>query len=114
MSSAKYRMRIHRLFHLCLFLLLALAFNACADTPYWIWHDSKGHPSKTNETCFLRKVFAVETQPAKALLTVSAADEATVYLNGHQVAHAKDYSKPVLEDVTTAIKKGNKMLTIRA
>src|SRR6266853_6180210 len=49
MSSPKYRMRIHRLFHLCLFLLLAFAFNAWADTPDWIWHDSKGAPVKTNE-----------------------------------------------------------------
>src|SRR6266481_2123007 len=114
MSSPKYRMRIHRFAHLCLFLLLALAFNACADTPYWIWHDSKAQPVKTNETCFLRKIFAVESQPGKALLTISAADEATVYLNGHEVARAKDYTKPVLEDVSNAIKKGHNILAIRA
>ncbi len=107
-------MRIYRLLHLWLFLLPAFAFNACADTPFWIWHESKGQPIKANDVCFLRKTFATETLPNKALLTISAADEATVYLNGHEVARAKDYTKPVLEDVSNAIKKGHNILGIRA
>ena len=107
-------MRIHRSVHLYLFLLLALAFNACADTPNWIWHGSKGQSVKTDEVCFLRKIFGVESLPGKAVLTISAADEATVYLNGHEVARCNDYSKPALEDVTSAIKKGNNILAIRA
>src|SRR2546426_8557563 len=86
-------------------LLLALSSHVCADSPLWIWHDNQGAAIQTNEVCFLRKIFRVETKPAKAVLSVAAGDEATVYLNGRQVARAEDYDKPTVEDVTDDIKK---------
>ncbi len=51
--------------------------------------------------------------PAKAFLRVAADDEAIVYLNGKEVAHPKDYDKPIYEDVTTQVKKGRNVLAIR-
>src|SRR5436190_11078119 len=101
-------------FSLSIPLLLVLSLGSYADTPNWIWHGHKGAAIQTNEICFLRKTFHLETKPAKALLTVAAGDEATVYLNGRQVARAEDYDKPTLKDVTSETKRGENVIAIRA
>jgi len=49
----------------------------------------------------------METLPNKALLTISAADEATVYLNGHEVARAKDYTKTLFWKMSVTPSKGH-------
>src|SRR5205823_759938 len=101
-------------FWLSIPFLLVLSLSSYADTPNWIWHDHTGAAIQTNEVCFLRKAFRLETKPAKAVLTVAAGDEATVYLNGRQVARAEDYDKPTLKDITTETKRGENVIAIRA
>src|SRR6266513_1226509 len=101
-------------FSLSIPLLLVLRFSSYADTPNWIWHDHKGAAIQTNEVCFLRKTFHLETKPAKTVQTVAVGAEATVYLNGRQVARSEDYDKPTLKDVTSEAKKGENVIAIRA
>ena len=95
-------------------LLLALGFNTFAETPHWIWHENHGTEVATNEVCFLRKNFSLATNPNKALLSVAVGGEATVYINGREVTHARDYDKPAFEDVSGAIVKGHNIIAIRA
>src|SRR5213082_3539401 len=76
----------------CLFLP---TLAARAENPHWIWHDNHGTPIQTNEVRFFRKTFFATNVPSKVFLRVVADDEAVVYLNGKEVAHPKDYAKPV-------------------
>src|SRR6266566_7681944 len=87
----------------CLFLLPILAQ---AENPHWIWHDNKGAAIQPNEVRFFRRTFMLASQPAKALLSVAADDEAVVYINGKEVANPKESAKPVYDDVTSQLRKG--------
>src|SRR6266478_4232280 len=95
-------------------LLLAHSFNSIAETPHWIWQENHGGAAQPNELCFLRKNFSLATKPNKALLSIAVGGEATVYVNGQEVAHAKDYDKPAFEDVSSAVVKGQNIIAIRA
>src|SRR6266487_1592360 len=94
----------------CLFLF---PIFARAENPHWIWHNNKGAAIQTNEVRYFRRTFTLASRPAKALLSVAADDEAVVYLNGKEVANPKDYAKPVCEEVTSELKKGQNVLAIR-
>src|SRR6266404_7723789 len=93
-----------------IYLLFVLCFSVSGDTPHWIWRGNQSGAIQPDEACFLRKTFRVETRPEKALLSIAADDEATVYINGHQVAQPKGYDKPTTEDVTRDIKTGENII----
>src|SRR5438093_1212574 len=93
----------------CLFLF---PLFARADNPQWIWHDNKGGDIQHNEVRFFRKTFTVSAKPREALLSV-AAEEATVYLNGKEIAQPREFSKPVYDDLANEIKKGTNVIAIR-
>jgi len=94
-------------------LLAFFTFTLCAETPHWIWRGSKGAPIQPEETCFLRRTFRAETKPDKAVLTIAADDEATIFINGREIIRPKGYDKPAVEDVTRDIKKGENVIAIR-
>jgi putative heme-binding domain-containing protein len=94
----------------CLLLLPPLA---SAENPCWIWHDNHGAPIQPDEVRFFRKSFHISSAPTKVSLSIAADDEATVYINGAEVARPKDYAKPTIEDVTEFIRKGDNVLAIR-
>jgi hypothetical protein len=79
--------------------------GAWADTQ-WIWHDNKGQAIKPDEVCFLRKTFRLD-QTGEGSPSISADDEATVYLNGRQVASPTGFDKPAIEDVSSDLRKEN-------
>jgi putative heme-binding domain-containing protein len=95
-------------------LSLLCPFLLQAENPHWIWHDNKGAAIKPDEVRYFRKTFNVAGKPGKAQLSVAADDEAIVYLNGKEVAKPKNYDKPSYEDVSSALKKGQNVLAIRA
>src|SRR5690349_15069309 len=98
-------------FALCFFLLLP--FCAAAENPHWIWHDNHGKAIQTNETRFFRKAFRVARRLQKATLSVAADDDATVYINGKKVAEVSGYDKPVYQDITDDINRGENVIAIR-
>src|SRR5882672_314719 len=85
------------------FLLLVVA--AHAENPHWIWHDNHGAAIQTNEVRYFRKTFEAKGRFNKVLLSAAADDEATIYINGKEVAHPRDFSKPAYEDVTSQVQK---------
>src|SRR6185436_13294400 len=95
-------------------LLLFVPSLLLADNPRWIWHDNKGAAIKPDEVRYFRKTFTVPGKASKANLSVAADDEAVVYLNGKQVAKPKDFDKPVYEEVSSALRKGENVLAVRA
>src|SRR5438132_7271265 len=99
-ASVKCHMRkfIVALGSCCLFHL------ASAENPSWIWHDNHGAAIQPDEVRFFRKTFRVSNLPMNASLSIAADDEATVYINGSEVARPKDYAKPTYEDVSDLIR----------
>src|SRR6266850_3647136 len=114
-ASAKYHMRKSSLLRpLCPLVCLPLfCLLASAENPHWIWHDNKAVAIKPDEVRFFRKTFHLAAKPSKAPLSVAADDEAVIYINGKEVAHPKDYAKPVHEDVASQLHKGENVIAIR-
>jgi putative heme-binding domain-containing protein len=100
-------------FCLTLVNLLLLCVTAHAENPQWIWHDNHGAAIQTNEVRYFRKTFEAKPRFNKVLLSAAADDEATIYINGKQVAHPKDFSKPAYEDVTSQVKRGRNVIAVR-
>ncbi len=90
-----------------------LSLTARAENPHWIWHDNHGAPIRTNEVRYFRKTFEAKGRLTKAMLSAAADDEATVYVNGKEVARPKDFNKPVYEDVTSQVKPGRNVIAVR-
>ena len=86
---------------------------ARAENPQWIWHDNHGKAIQTNEVRYFRKTFEAKGKFNKVLLSAAADDEASIYINGKEVAHPKEFSKPVYEDVTSEVKPGQNVIAVR-
>jgi putative heme-binding domain, Pirellula/Verrucomicrobium type len=95
------------------FLLLLVAVSAQAENPQWIWHDNHGAAIQPDEFRYFRKTFEAKGRFNKVLLSAAADDDATIYINGKEVAHPKDFSKPVYEDVTSQVKAGRNVIAVR-
>jgi putative heme-binding domain-containing protein len=94
--------------------LLLLTAAARAENPQWIWHDNHGAAIQTNEVRWFRKTFEAKGRFTKVELSAAADDEATIYINGKEVAHPKDFDKPTYQDVTTQVKPGRNVIAVRA
>ncbi len=93
--------------------LLASLTPTQAQTPEWIWHDNKGQAPTDNEVRFFRKMFKVDGEVTKAILTVAGDDRATAFLNGKQVVANRGWSQATTGLVTKDIKSGENVLAIR-
>jgi putative heme-binding domain-containing protein len=82
-----------------------------ADTPQWIWStNSDAEP----QTVWFRKVFPTPPYMWNARLTLSADDEAEVFLNGKPVAVCTDWNQPVRAEVSMRLHHGTNVLGVRA
>src|SRR5437879_3254901 len=108
-ASIIHHMRFRLSLPLILFVLFLVA-PALAENPHWIWHDNQGAKIQVGETRFFRKTFTLNTVPTRADISVSADDEAEVYLNGKKVAEPKDWRKPTYENVTRHLRKGENVI----
>lgn len=100
--------------HLLPVLTLLLATSAQAQTPEWIWHPNEGKAPASGEVRLFRKTFTIQDKIAKAGLAVAADNQATVWLNGEQVATSDSHEHASIADVTGRIKTGDNQLAIRA
>src|SRR5262245_1854967 len=87
-------------------LCLLVPLSTLAENPRWIWHPNKGQPIRTNETRYFRKTFRVDQTPRTATLSVSADDEAVVYLNGREIAKCSNFKEPARETITEDLQMG--------
>lgn len=94
-------------------MLLVLSLAARAENPQWLWHDNHGKAIQPDDVRYFRKTFDVTNRFTKVLLSAAADDEATIYINGKEVAHPKDFQKPAYEDVTSAVKRGQNVIAVR-
>src|SRR3954468_24891459 len=94
--------------------LLLFSATARAENPLWVWHDNHGAAIQTNEVRWFRKTFEAKGRFTKVELSAAADDEATIYINGKEVAHPKDFDKPTYQDVTTQVKPGRNVIAVRA
>jgi putative heme-binding domain-containing protein len=95
-------------FLLTLFFVVA----ASAQTPEWIWF---GEASQTNATTvYFRKTFRTPPLIWNSRLTVSADDQAEVFLNGISVAKCIDWQRPSRSEVTVRLNQGENVIAIKA
>lgn len=82
-----------------------------AQTPEWIWSDSK--PAAAGATRFFRKVFTVGFEPREARLVATGDDELTIYVNGREVGRSTHWKQPVSVDATGFLRMGTNILAVR-
>jgi putative heme-binding domain-containing protein len=92
-------------------LLSTAATNA--ENPRWIWHDDHGAKIQQDEVRYFRRTFEYNGRLTKATLSIAADDEATVYINGKEVARPKGWEKATYKDVTGEVKRGRNIIAIR-
>lgn len=102
-----------RLISSVLLLIGASVNSSSSQTPEWIWHDNNGVAPKENEVRLFRRTFNVDVASSRAVLTVAGDDQATVFLNGRQVAANRGWEKPVIVNVTREIKEGENVIGVR-
>ncbi|MAF64457.1 MAG: heme-binding protein [Planctomycetes bacterium] len=76
--------------------------------PQWIWASSR--PGET-EVAWVHRRFELPGEPESATLWGACDNALAVYLNGCHVAESDDWSRPVLVDVTDALRPGTNSLT---
>ncbi|HEX7861675.1 MAG TPA: c-type cytochrome [Verrucomicrobiae bacterium] len=90
-------------------LVAAVAWPAFAQTPEWIWH---GETNAT--TVYFRKAFRSPPLLWNSRLTVSADDEAEVFLNGVSIARCTDWRRPSRSEVTVRLNQGDNVIAVKA
>ncbi|MGZ8901691.1 MAG: hypothetical protein ACXW3Z_16490, partial [Limisphaerales bacterium] len=83
-----------------------------AQTPEWIWH---GEGADTNATTvYFRKTFRTPPLIWNSRLTVTADDQAEVFLNGVSVARCIDWQRPSRSEVTVRLNQGENVIAVKA
>ena len=94
-------------------LFISASLAADAPKPQWIWHPNGGNTATNGETRFFRKTFALEGKVQKAVLAVAADNSAEVFLNEKMTMNARGYERATYTDVTSQLKTGENLLSIR-
>lgn len=92
-------------------VLSSLVTLAQAQTPEWIW--STKTPGAEDVVLF-RKVFTVPENLGQASLLVAGDNEATVWINGRQVARNTDWNQASKANVSRQLKPGQNVIAIEA
>jgi putative heme-binding domain-containing protein len=79
------------------------------QTVFWIWH-----PNTNTPTAYFRKNFRTPPQTWNARLTITADDQATVFLNGVSVARCTDWRNPSRGEVSVRLNQGENVIAVRA
>lgn len=100
-------------YRLVMFSLALSSFIALvqAQTPEWIW--SSKSPG-AEEVVFFRKVITVPENLGQAILVVACDNEATVWVNGKQVARNTEWSKASRANVSRQLKAGPNVIAVEA
>jgi len=93
-------------------LLVTTFCQVSAQT--WIWQPATNTTAGAEETVYFRKTFRTPPLTWNARLTVSADDEAEVFLNGVPVVNCRRFSEPARAEVSTRLNQGENVLAVRA
>lgn len=102
------------------FNLLNLAFLACAlfiptvtargQVPQWIWHAQ----TNNSQPVFFRKTFRTPPLLWNARLALSADDQASVFLNGVEIARTEKWNEPIRAEVSVRLNQGENVIAVQA
>jgi putative heme-binding domain-containing protein len=89
-------------------------FFACGicvrgQTPQWIWHQDTNVGS-----AYFRKSFRTPPLIWNARLTLSADDNAEVFLNGVAIARCESWDRPLRSEVTVRLNQGENVIAVQA
>lgn len=79
----------------------------------WIWSNDLA-ASPPDEKLTFRKTFKLPTEAVHGIVVFAADNEATVFVNGKPAATCADWTRPVLELVTTDLRKGANEIVVTA
>lgn len=96
--------------------LLAAAFSSSlpAQTPDWIWYAAPEDGTNHEGVVHFRKSFRTPPELWNSRLTVSADDEAEVFLNGVSIARCGRWDRPLRTEVTVRLNQGENVIAVRA
>ena len=75
----------------------------------WIWHQGK-----TGKKSQLRKTLKLTEVPVSARLVATCDNAFVMKVNGVKVASSRDWQKPVVADLTKALRKGDNLIEVDA
>jgi len=79
----------------------------------WIWSNDLA-ASPPDEKLTFRKAFELPAEPVHAVVVFAADNEATIFINGKQAANSTDWTRPIMEIVTSDLRKGTNEIVVTA
>jgi len=80
----------------------------------WIWSRADAASAAPPGRVYFRKTVVLKDKPTRASAIVACDNSFTFYVNGHEAASGKDYTRPVTKDVTRWLKAGTNVLAVLA
>jgi putative heme-binding domain-containing protein len=77
------------------------------------WISASGE-ARTNDVAFFRRTFEIGSKLVKAVLLATADQHAEIYLNGVRAAEVSGFTRAVTVDVTSFIRGGTNVVSVRA
>jgi putative heme-binding domain-containing protein len=76
------------------------------DGAHWIWSAPAGDARQPDVACHLAVEFTLAAAPTKATAWVSADNHFRLFVDGHEVGHGDDWSKPTTLEVAPQLRAG--------
>jgi len=80
----------------------------------WIWSRADAASAAPPGRVYFRKTVVLKDKPARASAIIACDNSFTFYVNGHEAASGKDYTRPVTKDVARWLKAGTNVLAVLA
>ena len=80
----------------------------------WIWSRADAASAAPPGRVYFRKTVVLKDKPSRASAIIACDNSFTLYVNGHEAASGKDYTRPVTKDVTRWMKIGTNVLAVLA
>ena len=85
-----------------------------ASKAEWIWSGSDYNTAPAGQTAYFRHTFFLPKLPPAALLTATADNEFSLYLNGERMLASSEWNAPVSAKVGEKLLRGKNLLAVRA
>jgi len=81
---------------------------------HWIWNAAEAVRAASGGHLYLRKTWRLDRVPQTAMAVTTCDNQMTLFVNGRKMASSRDWTRPVVVDIASALKPGRNVLAVDA
>ncbi|MEC7922433.1 MAG: DUF1553 domain-containing protein, partial [Planctomycetota bacterium] len=85
-----------------------------ASKAEWIWSDRGYNTAPAGQAAYFRHTFNLDKLPATAVITATADNEFSLYLNGEKLLSSTEWNTPASANPGRKLRRGKNLLAVRA